>query len=201
MARAATDSESSIGARMLRKEDDRLLRGGARYLDDVEEPVGTVHLAIVRSMHAHARIISVASGQAVEAPGVVAILTGEDFAGSLSPLRADPPLPGFTVTERPIVCTDRVRFVGDVVALVLATDPYLAEDAAGLIEVDYEPLPAAVRIEQALAEGSPAVHAEAPDNILFRNAVQTEGIRRRTRVGAACFARNLHQLPCRRCLA
>lgn len=160
---------------MLRKEDNRLLRGAARYLDDVEEPPETLHMAIVRSPHAHARIISVLAGEAFEAPGVVAILRGDDLAGSLRPLRPDAPLPGFAVTERPVVCTDRVRFVGDVVALVLATDPYLAEDAAGLIEVEYEPLPATVSIEQALTEGSPAVHAEAPDNVLFRNSVVTEG--------------------------
>lgn len=160
---------------MLRKEDDRLLRGGGRYLDDIEEPARTVHLAIVRSTHAHARIVSVAAGEAFEVPGVVAILRGDDFTGLLHPLCGDGPLPGFAATERPPICTDRALFVGDVVALVLATDPYLAEDAAGLVEVEYESLPATVSIEQAMTEGSPAVHAEVPDNVLFRNAQATEG--------------------------
>ncbi len=162
-----------FGARLPRKEDPRLLRGEARFLDDIEVPPGTLHAVFLRSPHAHARILGIDASGVRDIPGAL-VLTAADLP-QLPPLRPDLPLPGFAVTERPLLCRDLVRFVGDCVAIVLAEDAYAAEDAAELVAVDYEPLPAIVTLEQALAEGAGSVHREAPDNVLFRNQVTTEG--------------------------
>jgi carbon-monoxide dehydrogenase large subunit len=162
-----------FGARMLRKEDPRLLRGEARFLDDIEVPPGTLHAVFLRSPHAHARILSVDAAAARGLPGVT-VLTADDFPG-LGPLKPDLPLPGFAPTDRPLLCREVVRHVGDSVAMVLAEDPYTAEDAAELVMVEYEPLPAVATMEAAVEPGAPAVHPEAPDNVLFRNEVASEG--------------------------
>lgn len=165
--------EGPLGAPIPRKEDPRLLRGEARFLDDLDTPRGTLHAAFVRSPHAHARLLGVDATAALALPGVHAVLTAASLP-DLAPLVPDRPLPGFQVTERPLLCRDRVRHVGDTVALVLADDPYVAEDAAELVVAEYDPLPACVTLEHALA-GGPAVHDAAPDNVLFRNHVTTEG--------------------------
>lgn len=162
-----------FGARMLRKEDPRLLRGEARFLDDIEVPPGSLHAVFLRSPHAHARILSVDAAAARGLPGVT-VLTADDFPG-LGPLKPDLPLPGFAPTDRPLLCREVVRHVGDSVAMVLAEDPYTAEDAAELVMVEYEPLPAVATMEAALEPGAPAIHPEAPDNVLFRNEVASEG--------------------------
>ncbi|WP_431285992.1 xanthine dehydrogenase family protein molybdopterin-binding subunit [Humitalea sp. 24SJ18S-53] len=164
---------SGFGANMLRKEDHRLLRGQACFLDDIEIPAGTLHAVYLRSPHAHARILGIDADAARAMPGVV-VLTAADFP-DLQPLSPDLPIKGFCPVQRPIICTDTVRFVGDLVAIVLADDPYLAEDAAECVLVDYDPLPAIVTLEQALADGAPAVHPAAPDNTLFQNVTATDG--------------------------
>lgn len=156
-----------------RKEDTRLLRGQARFLDDIEPPAGTLHAIFLRSPHAHARILGIDATAALALPGV-RVLTAADFPG-LAPLSPDLPLPGFAPVPRPILCSDTVRFVGDIVALVLAPDPYTAEDAAELVLVDYEPLSAIVTLEDALADGVAEVHLQAPGNLLFENRTATEG--------------------------
>ena len=160
-------------ASMLRKEDARLLRGQARFLDDIEAPAGTLHAVFLRSPHAHARVLGIDAAAALALPGV-RVLTAADFP-DLKPLSPDLPLAGFAPVPRPILCTDIVRYVGDIVALVLAPDAYTAEDAAEVVLVDYEPLPAIVTLEDALAEGAALVHAEAPGNQLFQNISTTDG--------------------------
>jgi CO/xanthine dehydrogenase Mo-binding subunit len=153
-----------IGASIRRFEDERLLRGRGRYVDDIELP-GQLHAAFVRSVHANARLLSVDVDAARQAPGVHLVLTGAD----LGPLNA--PLPAFVPdagmrnprTQLPLA-VERVRYVGEAIALVVATDRYLAEDAAALVEVEYEPLAAVVDLASAAATDA-RVHDEVPDNV------------------------------------
>ncbi|WP_407165948.1 xanthine dehydrogenase family protein molybdopterin-binding subunit [Bradyrhizobium sp. ORS 111] len=125
-----------IGTDMKRVEDPRLLAGQGRYADDVSLP-GMLHAATLSSPHAHARIISIDASAARALPGVVAVMTGEDVARSTGPLPcfSNPPV------EQRCVAIDRVRHVGEPVAIIAADSRYIAEDAARLIEVEYEPLP------------------------------------------------------------
>jgi aerobic carbon-monoxide dehydrogenase large subunit len=162
-----------LGESMLRKEDDRLLRGDGCFLDDVPVPMGTLTMTFVRSPHAHAIIkqIDVSAAKAID--GVVDVLTGDDLAELLKPIFPDLPLPGFRVVQRELVCRDRVRYVGDIVAVVLADTPYIAEDALDLIEVDYEPLPVVSTAKAARAPGAQRVHDDAPDNIAFQHSFKT----------------------------
>ena len=128
------------GQSIERVEDAALLTGRGRYIDDLGVRADTLHAAILRSPHAHAFVRSLATAAALRAPGVAAVLTGADVMKLSSPLAVG--------VRAPIQCwpiaTDRVRYVGEPVAVVVAADRYLAEDALELIEVDYEPLPALV---------------------------------------------------------
>jgi carbon-monoxide dehydrogenase large subunit len=162
-----------FGAPLLRKEDERLLRGEGCFLDDVQTPVGTLALAFVRSTHAHARIARIDVAAAKEIEGVLAVLTGDDVAKFLKDIQPDLPLPGYQVVDRQLVCRDRVRYVGDIVAVVLADTPYVAEDALDFINVQYEPLPVVATAQAALALGAPSLHSGAPDNIAFRSSFKS----------------------------
>jgi carbon-monoxide dehydrogenase large subunit len=162
-----------VGASTRRKEDERLLRGDGCYLDDVPTPNRTLTLAFVRSTHAHAIIKNIDASAAKQVSGVVDVLTGDDMAEYLKPIYPDLPLPGYHVVERQLVCRDRVRYVGDIVAVVLADSPYIAEDALDLIEVTYEPLPVVATAKAALAPGAQCVHETATDNLAFRNSFKT----------------------------
>jgi len=158
--------EFGIGQSVRRFEDIRLLRGEGRYHHDVNLP-GQVHMAVVRSTHAHARLRSIDTKAAAAAPGVVAIFTGADLTGlstmkmTLKRKRPDgtpmfaPPHTGLT--------KDRVRYVGDPVALVIAETPAQAADAAEMVHVDYEPLPSVTSTAEAI--GGPTVWDECPDNV------------------------------------
>jgi aerobic carbon-monoxide dehydrogenase large subunit len=151
-----------IGARIPRVEDDRLLAGQARYLADIRRP-GTVEVALIRSPLAHARIERIQTDAASAAPGVLRVVTASDLAGVS-------PVPDFFDWARPVrtfpLCRDVVRYVGAPVAAVVADDRYLAEDAAELVEVDYESLPVVESIDGALAEGAPTLFADWPDNVM-----------------------------------
>ncbi len=156
-----------IGQSMKRVEDPRLLAGQGRYIDDVVLP-NMLHAAALRSPHAHARIKSIDVGRAKALPGVVAVMTGADVAKVTGPLPcfANPPV------EQRCVALDRVRHVGEPVAIVAAESRYIAEDALELIEVDYEALPAVVDPEAAIsATGDAVLHPErGPTNVaLHRN--------------------------------
>ncbi|TMC02586.1 MAG: carbon-monoxide dehydrogenase large subunit [Chloroflexi bacterium] len=140
-----------IGESIKRKEDARFLRGRGNYLDDIVLP-GMLHMAIVRSPHAHARIRGVDTAEAAAMPGVVAVVTGELMAQHN--LAWMPTLSGDT---QAVLATDKVRFQGQEVAAVVATSKYAAEDAAGLVRVDYEVLPAITGPQQAKAEGAPLI--------------------------------------------
>src|SRR5256712_2848011 len=157
-----------IGQGIKRVEDVRLLQGGGRYLDDVNVP-GQAHAVIVRSLHAHARLRAVDTSEALRAPGVLAVFTGADVEGlgtmvmTLKRKRPD----GSPMFARPHrgLTQDRVRYVGDPIALVVAETRAQAEDAADLVQVDYEPLSSVTSTAEAPQPGSAAVWDECPDNV------------------------------------
>jgi carbon-monoxide dehydrogenase large subunit len=165
MATTITQTEPLVGKAIKRREDPRLITGTATYVDDIQMP-GMHHAAIVRSPHAAARILGVNTKPALDRPGVVAVFTGEDTK-DVGPVPCGASLPGLRVPHHYILARDRVYFVGHPVAVVVATDRYVARDAADLVEVEYEPLPAVADPEKALEAGAPAVHPEWPDNTAF----------------------------------
>lgn len=160
----ATVTEPEVGRARLRKEDARLVTGRTRWTENITVP-GMLHLAILRSPHAHARITRVDTSAALREPNVVAAFSGADVAetqGTLAcawPVTEDIVLP----TYRPLA-TDEVRHVGEPVAVVVARDRASATDALEAIEVEYEPLPVVLDLEAALADGAPLVHADAGTN-------------------------------------
>ncbi len=165
-------TENGIGASVLRKEDNRFLRGKGRYTDDINA-AGQTHAAFVRSPHAHARIRGIDAAAARAAPGVVAVLTGEELeADGIGPL-----ICGVTVTgddgephrapPHPALARGKVNYVGDPVAVVIAESPAQARDGAERLAVDYEPLPAVADTAAAADEGRPRIHEAAPDNTCF----------------------------------
>src|SRR6185437_13835367 len=160
-----------IGARVKRKEDSRLVTGSSTYVDDLRPP-RTVHMAILRSVYAHARIERVDVAAALAHPGVIAAYSGEQFRALCGPLpgregEAIPGMSGFTPPTIWPMAADRVRFVGEPVAVVVAADRYIARDALDLIEVTYVPFPAVADTDAALAPGAPQLYDEAPGNVAF----------------------------------
>jgi carbon-monoxide dehydrogenase large subunit len=154
-----------IGKPIPRKEDRRFLTGKGRYLDDIALP-GALHVTFVRSPHAHARIVAIDTGAACALPGVVGVFTGRDLAAWTKPLRLAPPIEGLHPVELTTLPIDKVRFHGDPVVVVVARDRYLAEDAAELVEVEYEPLACAADSISALAPGAPLVDETLPTNLV-----------------------------------
>ncbi|HVP48069.1 MAG TPA: xanthine dehydrogenase family protein molybdopterin-binding subunit [Bryobacteraceae bacterium] len=165
MATTITKTETLVGKRIRRQEDPRLITGTATYVDDIKMP-GMHHACILRSPHGAAKIRSINIKPALELPGVAAVFTGKDVEG-IGPVPCGASLPGLRVPPHAILAKDRVYFIGHPVAVVVATDRYIAADALDRIEVDYDPLPAVTDPEKALAQGAPAVHPEWPDNIAF----------------------------------
>jgi aerobic carbon-monoxide dehydrogenase large subunit len=162
---AEIQKEKLVGKRLRRREDPRLITGTATYVDDIQME-GMQYAAIVRSPHAAAKIRSVDAKQAQKAAGVLAVFTGKDTQ-KVGAVPCGASLPGLRVPHHNVLAVDRVYFVGHPVAVVVAQNRYLAQDAADLIEVDYEPLPAVADPEKALAPGASAVHPEWPDNTAF----------------------------------
>ncbi|MGH3105277.1 MAG: xanthine dehydrogenase family protein molybdopterin-binding subunit, partial [Gaiellaceae bacterium] len=146
-----------LGKSVKRKEDARFLQGRGTYVDDVVLP-RMLHMAILRSPFAHARIRSIDTSRAQELDGVVAVVTGELLAEHN--LAWMPTLSGDT---QAVLATDKVRMQGQEVACVVAEDPYVAHDALELIEVDYEPLQAVTTPQQALKEGAPLIRDDKED--------------------------------------
>jgi carbon-monoxide dehydrogenase large subunit len=153
-----------VGQPLLRREDFRFVSGKGRYVDDVKLP-GMLHMAILRSPHAHAIITRIDVSVAARAPGVRLALSGADLSGKLGPIVPNWIIPGTKVPYRPVVAVDRVRFVGECVALVVAETQHMAHDALGLIEVDYETLPAVVDEVAATRDGAPQLHDNVPGNV------------------------------------
>lgn len=158
----------ALGARVKRREDPRLITGTATYVDDLQLP-GLLHVVLVRSPHAHAKITAIETERARAAPGVVAVWTGEDVRARCGPLPVGSRLKDMKVPKRyPLVIDGVVRHVGDPVAAVVATELPLARDASELVEVAYDPLPAVTDIETALTPQAPVIHPELGTNICFR---------------------------------
>ena len=167
-----------VGRPLLRKEDYRFLTGQGRYLDDIVVP-GALHAHFLRSPHAHARIGSIDATAARAADGVVAVVTGRELAEWTTPYKVSPPIEGLQPVEFSTLPVDKMRFVGDPVACVVATDRYRAEDAAELIKVDYEELDPVVDLDQALAPGSPRVDDSLPSNLVSHQSFSSGDPRRR----------------------
>ena len=160
-----------FGSGIRRREDPRLITGAATYTDDLSLP-GMLHAAMLRSPHAHARIMKIDVGAAKSAPGVMAVYIGADIGDALKPVPCAWLLPNanLKIATYRAIATDTVRYVGDVVAVVVAETAYQAHDALELIDVDYAPLPCTLEPQAATAAGAPQVHADIPNNEAFRGA-------------------------------
>jgi aerobic carbon-monoxide dehydrogenase large subunit len=147
-----------LGRARPRKEDARLVTGQTNWTDNIVLP-GMLHMAFLRSPHAHAKIASVDVSAARQVPGVIAAFSGADFADEQGSLPcAWPVTPDIVIPNHPPMAVDEVRYVGEAVAVVIARDRYTAADAVEAIEIDYEPLPPVLDIRTALDEGAPKVH-------------------------------------------
>lgn len=184
---------SIIGKRLPRFEDRRFLTGQGRYLDDIVAP-RCLHAHFLRSPHAHARIRRIETGAAAGHAGVRGVFVGADLAAMARPLRMAPAIKGVRPTEIAPLPVDKARFQGDPVAVILAVDRYVAEDAAELIEVDYEPLPAVTSFAAATAPGAPKVDDSLDDNLVALESFATPGCARAfaeaTRVVTRRFSQN-----------
>ncbi|MGH3343810.1 MAG: xanthine dehydrogenase family protein molybdopterin-binding subunit [Carbonactinosporaceae bacterium] len=155
-----------VGSPCRRLEDARALTGQASFVDDVVLS-GMLHACFVRSPYAHARVTSIDVSAALQVRGVVAAFTGQDFAGRCRPWRGLLDWPGMKAGYQYPLSPDKVHFVGEPVAIVLARDRYCAEDGAEAVDVEYDPLPPVVDPDEAMKPGSPLVHDDLGDNVLF----------------------------------
>jgi len=165
---APVDTHKTFGKSTSRVEDRDLLRGTARFVADIRLPE-MLHAAFVRSHHAHARIVSIDKASALEVTGVVAVLTAEDIRAATTTDRLVVALPDRTYRQqrdRIILADEETVYVGEAVAMVIASDAYVAEDAASLLDVEYELLPAVSDCRRALEAGAPVVHSGAADNLV-----------------------------------
>jgi CO/xanthine dehydrogenase Mo-binding subunit len=160
---AAPESVMGIGTSPLRKEDDPLLRGTGCFIGDFKRP-GMVHAFVVRSPLAHARIVSIDTTAALAAPGVIDVLTAESVPDVRIPMRQFKDEQSQKFLQPPIA-RDVVRFSGEPVAIVIAESRYLAEDAAQLLDIDYEPLPTLLDSDAAVATDAPLLHPSAGTNV------------------------------------
>jgi carbon-monoxide dehydrogenase large subunit len=154
-----------IGSSIRRVEDPILVTGRGCYTDDVQLP-GMLHLAFLRSLHPHAKIISMNTSAAKAMPGVLAVVTGADLSERLN-VPAIPMVPGMKIPPHPLLARGAVHAAGTPVAAVVAQSRALAEDAANAIEVEYEALPSVVNAEKALEPGAPLAREELDSNICY----------------------------------
>lgn len=161
---APAASRRWVGAAVPRKEDEALLTGRARFIDDLAPLPGLTFAAILRSPHAHARILGIDVRRALALPGVRGVVTGREIAEVIGPIAS--------VVRAPFayypIALDRVRYVGEPVAVVVADSRYIAEDACELIDVGYEPLPAVADLASARAPGAPLLHDNTTSNVISR---------------------------------
>ena len=156
-----------VGQSIRRVEDPKFLLGRGGYIADRITP-GTLHAAVLRSPHAHARIGRIETAAALAAPGVHAVITGREAAELCDPMPDFGPDPAKHTWR--CLAAEKVRYVGEGVAVVVADSRYLAEDALELIEVEYEPLPPVTDPERALAAGSPLVHEALESNCAYERS-------------------------------
>ena len=165
-----------VGKAVRRREDPRLLAGRGRFVDDIALP-GMLHAQFVRSTVAHAELASVDVSAVREVPGVVAVFTAEDLELGDIVAQLGRPLSEFVPTAMPVLARDKVRYVGEPIAIVVARDAYAAEDGLEAAKVAYATLPPVMSEEAAFADGAPLVHAEAARNTLVDVSLfATEGI-------------------------
>jgi len=167
-----------IGAKVKRKEDPRLITGSSIYVDDLKLP-GMVHVTFVRSSYAHARITGIDASAALAVPGVIAVWTAEDLKPYLKPVAASTPTAeggggesdSDDIPVPPVepLASKKVRYIGEPVAAVIAESRAIGEDAAALVEISYEPLPAVVDPFEARQPGAPQLYDEVPNNISVRH--------------------------------
>jgi aerobic carbon-monoxide dehydrogenase large subunit len=173
---------SYVGAALSPRETKKLVLGRGSYVGDLTAP-GMLHAAFVRSPHAHARILRIDAEAARRQPGIVAVLTGHDLVRVTAPLRIAPPIEGLLPMEMTTLPTDKVRFVGDLVACVIGEQRDQVEDACALVDVEYTPLPAVVDPEHAQDSGLPLVDETIPANRAYQGVFAHGDIR--TALGAA----------------
>jgi len=149
---------SLVGARVVRKEDPNLISGRGQFVDDVKI-AGTAHMVFVRSIEAHAQIKDIDVSAALECEGVIGVWTAENLELA--------PLPGVPGLERPTLAKEKVRFVGEAIAVVVAENPYAAADGAELVFVDYEPLGVVTNVNEAMAENAPLLYEEIGSNVVM----------------------------------
>ena len=188
---------SYLGRSIKRFEDARLVIGDGVFIDDIKLP-DMLHAAVVRSVHAHARIRTIDVVDALELDGVVEVLTGADLAGKLPdmPIRpmGDRSVDEFNPPEHPVLAQDKVCYVGQPVAVVVAKNPYLARDGAELVAVDYEPLTPVVNPVDAANEDVPVIHPHLGTNVAMRS-VQEGGDIEKAFAQAAHIVRQKYQIP------
>ncbi len=155
-----------VGTAVPRKEDEALLTGRARFIDDMEPVPGLRHAALLRSPHPHAEIRSIDVSRAAACPGVYGVLTGADIAAATRPIPSAVRVP---IDYYPIA-VDKVRYAGEPVALVAAEDRYVAEDALELIEVEYRPLPPVIDLKAAIGEDSALLHEAVGSNVVHHRS-------------------------------
>ncbi|MCR9061451.1 MAG: xanthine dehydrogenase family protein molybdopterin-binding subunit [Rhodobacteraceae bacterium] len=198
---------TQIGRAIPRKEDRRFLLGKGWYLDDLHV-TGELQVCFVRSPHAHARIKSVDTSEAQKLQGVVGVFTGKELSDWTTSLRLAPPIEGLHRAEMTTLPIEKVRFQGDPVAVVVARDRYIAEDAAELVDVDYEELPAVVSFENAVSNDAQLVDDAIGTNLISHQSfVSGDVAARRAEASAVVEARfSLHRhthapLETRGCIA
>src|SRR5215471_10490352 len=157
-----------IGAALARLEDERLLRGGSRYVSDLIATSGALRVKVLRSPYAHAQVLAIDTANARSIGGVVDVLTAADLT-NIADLPCDWVAPGMVVVpQHPILARDRVRYAGEPVAVVVAETAHAADDALTAIDVRYEQLPGVAEQEAAIDERAPRLHDGIPGNIAFR---------------------------------
>ena len=169
-------SASTFGSGIRRREDPRLITGAATYTDDIVLP-GMLHAAMLRSPYAHAKIAGIDTSAAANAPGVVAVYTAADLEGELGAAPCAWLLPNadLKIADYPCIAKDTVRYVGDIVAVVVAESQYQASDALERIDVDYEPLEAVVDPKASVDDGAPQLHGDIQNNQAFHWTVTGGG--------------------------
>lgn len=167
---------TAIGQNTPRKEDYRLLTGTAQYTDDIPLP-HALHACFVRSPYAHARIKSIDTSGAMAVHGVMAVVTGKDLADWTTSARMAPPIEGLQPMEMTTLPIDKVRFDGDPIVCVVATDRYIAEDAAELVEVEYEVLTPVVNVWTGMEPGAPLVDDALSSNLVSNQHMEHGNVR------------------------
>ena len=164
-----------MGVSISRKEDDAFLTGRAQYIADLRLP-GMLHAAILRSPHAHARIVGIDTSKAREFPGVQGVWTGEDIVKLCKGIPGSQQLEGFVTTVQPLLAHEIIHYAGEGVVVVVAQNRRTAEDALELLDVEYEELPVIDKIEAAMAEGAPLANEGVPANLVFRHSHSSDDL-------------------------